>query len=195
MFQFLCGASHTARSLELGNIVSPTWSIPSSPSLTFTSGSIGSLTSWGVTETHRVKMANNTADHPPGNSVTEVDHDGDFGCTMMQLRELMELRSGEAVNKIAECYGDVQGICRRLKTSPIEGKKQWRSTSLHLHMQDHLTVVPYAESNSACCKLAQTNNQFFISTELHYKFYYLKTNFKTKLKYVAYFRFYFIPTF
>lgn len=70
---------------------------------------------------HRAEMANNTADHPPGNSVTEVDHDGDFGCTMMQLRELMELRSGDAVNKIAECYGDVQGICRRLKTSPIEG--------------------------------------------------------------------------
>lgn len=86
-------------------------------------------------------MANNTADHPPGNSVTEVDHDGDFGCTTMQLRELMELRSGEAVNKIAECYGDVQGICRRLKTSPIEGKKQWRSTPLHLHMQDHLTQL------------------------------------------------------
>lgn len=73
-------------------------------------------------------MANNSADHPPGNSVAEVDHEGDFGCTMMQLRELMELRSGEAVNKIAECYGDVQGICRRLKTSPIEGKKQWTST-------------------------------------------------------------------
>ncbi|XP_056323814.1 plasma membrane calcium-transporting ATPase 4 isoform X1 [Danio aesculapii] len=66
-------------------------------------------------------MANNSADHPPGNSVAEVDHEGDFGCTMMQLRELMELRSGEAVSKIAECYGDVQGICRRLKTSPIEG--------------------------------------------------------------------------
>ncbi|XP_059385427.1 plasma membrane calcium-transporting ATPase 3-like isoform X3 [Carassius carassius] len=66
-------------------------------------------------------MANNTADHPPGNSVAEVDHEGDFGCTTMQLRELMELRSGEAVSKIAECYGDVQGICRRLKTSPVEG--------------------------------------------------------------------------
>ncbi|XP_026077096.1 plasma membrane calcium-transporting ATPase 1-like isoform X5 [Carassius auratus] len=66
-------------------------------------------------------MANNTADHPPGNSVAEVDHEGDFGCTTMQLRELMELRSGEAVNKIVECYGDVQGICRRLKTSPVEG--------------------------------------------------------------------------
>ncbi|XP_072522241.1 plasma membrane calcium-transporting ATPase 4 isoform X3 [Salminus brasiliensis] len=66
-------------------------------------------------------MANNTADHPPGNSVAEGNHDGDFGCTVMELRELMELRSAEAVNKIRDSHGDVQGICRRLKTSPIEG--------------------------------------------------------------------------
>jgi len=67
-------------------------------------------------------MANNTADHPPGNSVAEGNHDGDFGVTVMDLRELMELRSGEAVSKIQEVHGDVQGICRRLKTSPIEGE-------------------------------------------------------------------------
>ncbi|XP_034724134.1 plasma membrane calcium-transporting ATPase 1-like isoform X2 [Etheostoma cragini] len=66
-------------------------------------------------------MANNTADHPPGNSVAEGNHDGDFGVTVMELRELMELRSAEAVNKIQDVHGDVQGICRRLKTSPIEG--------------------------------------------------------------------------
>ncbi|KAG7477737.1 hypothetical protein MATL_G00072800 [Megalops atlanticus] len=66
-------------------------------------------------------MANNTADHPPGNSVAEGNHEGDFGCTVMDLRQLMELRSGEAVAKIADSYGDVQGLCRRLKTSPIEG--------------------------------------------------------------------------
>uniref|UniRef100_A0AAQ4Q720 Calcium-transporting ATPase n=1 Tax=Gasterosteus aculeatus aculeatus TaxID=481459 RepID=A0AAQ4Q720_GASAC len=66
-------------------------------------------------------MANNTADHPAGNSVAEGNHDGDFGVTVMELRELMELRSAEAVSKIQEAHGDVQGICRRLKTSPIEG--------------------------------------------------------------------------
>ncbi|XP_071351412.1 plasma membrane calcium-transporting ATPase 2-like isoform X3 [Trachinotus anak] len=66
-------------------------------------------------------MANNTADHPPGNSVAEGNHDGDFGMAMTDLRSLMELRSAEAVNKIRDTYGDVQGICRRLKTSPIEG--------------------------------------------------------------------------
>lgn len=69
-------------------------------------------------------MANNTADHPPGNSVAEGNHDGDFGMTMEDLRDLMELRSAEAVNKIQDSFTDVQGICRRLKTSPIEGKRQ-----------------------------------------------------------------------
>lgn len=67
-------------------------------------------------------MANNTADHPPGNSVAEGNHDGDFGVTVTDLRDLMELRSAEAVGKISDSYGDVQGICRRLKTSPIEGE-------------------------------------------------------------------------
>ncbi|XP_048878434.1 plasma membrane calcium-transporting ATPase 4 isoform X1 [Brienomyrus brachyistius] len=64
-------------------------------------------------------MANNTADHLPGNSV--VEGNGEFGCTVKDLRELMELRSAEAVTKIQKNYGDVQGLCRRLKTSPIEG--------------------------------------------------------------------------
>uniref|UniRef100_A0AAQ4QWY0 Calcium-transporting ATPase n=1 Tax=Gasterosteus aculeatus aculeatus TaxID=481459 RepID=A0AAQ4QWY0_GASAC len=54
-------------------------------------------------------------------SFSEGNHDGDFGVTVMELRELMELRSAEAVSKIQEAHGDVQGICRRLKTSPIEG--------------------------------------------------------------------------
>uniref|UniRef100_A0A3P9QE58 Calcium-transporting ATPase n=1 Tax=Poecilia reticulata TaxID=8081 RepID=A0A3P9QE58_POERE len=70
-------------------------------------------------------MANNTADHPPGNSLAEGGHDGghdgDFGISMQELKGLMELRSAEAVGKIQEGHGDVQNICRKLKTSPIEG--------------------------------------------------------------------------
>nr|XP_023651548.1 plasma membrane calcium-transporting ATPase 1-like isoform X4 [Paramormyrops kingsleyae] len=66
-------------------------------------------------------MANNTADHLPGNSVVEGNHNGEFGCTVKELRELMELRSAEAVTKIQNNHGDVQGLCHRLKTSPIEG--------------------------------------------------------------------------
>lgn len=66
-------------------------------------------------------MAHTMGDHS-GNSVAEGNHDGEFGVTVLELRELMELRSSEAVNKIQDTYGDVQGICRRLKTSPIEGR-------------------------------------------------------------------------
>ena len=77
-------------------------------------------------------MANNTTDHPPGNSVAEGNHEGDFGCTVMDLRDLMELRSAEAVTKIGDSYGDVQGLCRRLKTSPIEGKIS-SETRTHTH--------------------------------------------------------------
>lgn len=55
------------------------------------------------------------------NSVTERSHDGEFGITVEDLRSLMELRSTDAVEKIQELYGDVQGICTRLKTSPVEG--------------------------------------------------------------------------
>lgn len=66
-------------------------------------------------------MANNTVDHPPGNSVAEGNHEGEFGCSVADLRGLMELRSGEAVANIRDRFDDVQGICRKLKTSPIEG--------------------------------------------------------------------------
>ncbi|XP_077190732.1 plasma membrane calcium-transporting ATPase 4 isoform X4 [Paroedura picta] len=66
-------------------------------------------------------MTNNSADHHPGNSVAEGNHEGDFGCSVMDLRNLMELRSSEAVNRINDTYGGVHNICKRLKTSPVEG--------------------------------------------------------------------------
>uniref|UniRef100_A0A452QUI9 Calcium-transporting ATPase n=1 Tax=Ursus americanus TaxID=9643 RepID=A0A452QUI9_URSAM len=55
------------------------------------------------------------------NSLKEANHDGDFGITLAELRALMELRSTDALRKIQESYGDVYGICSRLKTSPNEG--------------------------------------------------------------------------
>ena len=51
----------------------------------------------------------------------EANHDGQFGCTLKDLRSLMELRGAEALNKIGETYGDIQGLCNRLKTSAIDG--------------------------------------------------------------------------
>uniref|UniRef100_A0A8C7HDG1 Calcium-transporting ATPase n=1 Tax=Oncorhynchus kisutch TaxID=8019 RepID=A0A8C7HDG1_ONCKI len=51
----------------------------------------------------------------------EVNHAGDFGATLEDLRDLMELRGAEAIQKIQENYTDTEGLCQRLKTSPADG--------------------------------------------------------------------------
>lgn len=63
------------------------------------------------------------------NQRNEANHAGEFGCTLQELRSLMELRGTEAVVKIKETYGETEGLCRHLKTSPTEGKH----FSLHLN--------------------------------------------------------------
>ncbi|XP_075712928.1 plasma membrane calcium-transporting ATPase 1 isoform X1 [Rhinoderma darwinii] len=67
-------------------------------------------------------MANNSVAYSGvKNSTNEANHGGDFGITLDELRALMELRSTDALQKVQDCYGDVYGICSRLKTSPHEG--------------------------------------------------------------------------
>ncbi|XP_049608352.1 plasma membrane calcium-transporting ATPase 3b isoform X1 [Syngnathus scovelli] len=46
---------------------------------------------------------------------------GDFGVTLKELRELMELRGGEALQKIQDSYGDTDGLCQRLKSNTTDG--------------------------------------------------------------------------
>ncbi|XP_077195137.1 plasma membrane calcium-transporting ATPase 1 isoform X3 [Paroedura picta] len=66
-------------------------------------------------------MANNSVAYSGVKySMKDTNH-GDFGITLEELRNLMELRASDALHKIQECYGDVYGICARLKTSPNEG--------------------------------------------------------------------------
>uniref|UniRef100_A0A8B9JL22 Calcium-transporting ATPase n=1 Tax=Astyanax mexicanus TaxID=7994 RepID=A0A8B9JL22_ASTMX len=55
------------------------------------------------------------------NSVAEPNHEGEFGCSLKELRGLMELRGTEGIRKIQETYADVNGLCSRLKTSPVDG--------------------------------------------------------------------------
>lgn len=45
-----------------------------------------------------------------------------FGCTVKELRELMELRGSEACQRIQSQYGGVLEFCKRLYTSPTEGQ-------------------------------------------------------------------------
>lgn len=63
-------------------------------------------------------MANNSYS---GVKNSEPNHDGEFGCSLKELRGLMELRGTEGIHKIQETYRDVNGLCSRLKTSPIDG--------------------------------------------------------------------------
>uniref|UniRef100_A0A8C5R7L7 Calcium-transporting ATPase n=1 Tax=Leptobrachium leishanense TaxID=445787 RepID=A0A8C5R7L7_9ANUR len=64
---------------------------------------------------------NSAVDFYPKNQQREQNHAGGFGCTLQELRSLMELRGAESIQKIQDSYGDVNGLCRRLKTSPTEG--------------------------------------------------------------------------
>ncbi|XP_074644594.1 plasma membrane calcium-transporting ATPase 2-like isoform X2 [Tubulanus polymorphus] len=45
----------------------------------------------------------------------------EFGLTVKELRELMEIRGAEALRKINSTYGGIFEICKKLKTSPTDG--------------------------------------------------------------------------
>ncbi|XP_017915488.1 PREDICTED: plasma membrane calcium-transporting ATPase 4-like [Capra hircus] len=65
-------------------------------------------------------MTNPTEHTLPANSILE-SREGEFGCTVMDLRKLMELRSSDAIDHINIHYGGVTSLCSRLKTNPVEG--------------------------------------------------------------------------
>ncbi|XP_077539113.1 plasma membrane calcium-transporting ATPase 3 isoform X2 [Haemaphysalis longicornis] len=44
-----------------------------------------------------------------------------YGVTVQQLRELMETRGHEAIQRIQEEFGGIQELCRKLYTSPTDG--------------------------------------------------------------------------
>ncbi|KAM9856168.1 plasma membrane calcium-transporting ATPase 3b isoform 1-T1 [Aulostomus maculatus] len=46
---------------------------------------------------------------------------GEFGVTVKELRELMELRGADALQKIQDSYGDTEGLCQRLQSSTTDG--------------------------------------------------------------------------
>ncbi|XP_056138692.1 plasma membrane calcium-transporting ATPase 1b isoform X11 [Lampris incognitus] len=66
-------------------------------------------------------MANNSFRGSKHGRRAEANHDAAFSCTLKELRSLMELRGLEGLTRIQECYGDVNGLCARLRTSPVEG--------------------------------------------------------------------------
>ncbi|XP_055079211.1 plasma membrane calcium-transporting ATPase 3b isoform X2 [Periophthalmus magnuspinnatus] len=75
------------------------------------------------------EMANSAVEFYPkgrGGSVRGGGADGghagaDFGVTVKELRELMELRGADALQKIQDSYGDTEGLCHRLNSSTTDG--------------------------------------------------------------------------
>lgn len=45
----------------------------------------------------------------------------DYGCTVEELRQLMEFRGAEAREKIDQDYGGIEGLCERLRTDSARG--------------------------------------------------------------------------
>ncbi|XP_068168913.1 plasma membrane calcium-transporting ATPase 1-like [Antennarius striatus] len=66
-------------------------------------------------------MANNSLRGSKHGRRGEANHEAAFSCSLQELRSLMELRGAEARNRIHDSYGDVSGLCGRLRTSPVDG--------------------------------------------------------------------------
>lgn len=69
-----------------------------------------------------------------------------YGITLKQLRELMEHRGREGVQKVNE-YGGVQEICKKLYTHPNEGKLMLLLLVYDLLIHE---VLPFLELKSIC---------------------------------------------
>jgi len=57
-----------------------------------------------------------------GTDATADGAGGKFACTIPELQELMRHRGPDGCQKINSEYGSVLELCRRLRTSPVEGK-------------------------------------------------------------------------
>ncbi|XP_070256895.1 plasma membrane calcium-transporting ATPase 4-like [Myotis yumanensis] len=65
-------------------------------------------------------MTNTTEHALPANSTAE-SREKEFGCTVMELRKLMELRSMDGLIQINDHHGGVMNLCSKLRTDPVEG--------------------------------------------------------------------------
>lgn len=77
------------------------------------------------------EMANSAVEFYPkgtrgggrGGGRAEGNHTGgDFGVTVEELRDLMELRGPEGIQKIQESYGDTEGLCQRMLSNTSDGE-------------------------------------------------------------------------
>ncbi|XP_034391998.1 plasma membrane calcium-transporting ATPase 1-like isoform X2 [Cyclopterus lumpus] len=66
-------------------------------------------------------MANNSFRGSKHGRHGEAKHEAEFSCSLKELSTLMDLKGEDSVKKIKKKYGDVNGLCVRLRTSPVEG--------------------------------------------------------------------------
>lgn len=89
--------------------------------------------------------------------------DEDYACTLEELRALMELRGAEALEKVARklkynllikglqvetTYDGVEGLCRRLKTDPVNGLPNTSKELEHRRKNFGKNEIPPAPSKS-----------------------------------------------
>lgn len=96
------------------------------------------------------------------NQSNDSNHAGGFGCGLMELRSVMEVRGTEAVVKIQEDYGGIEGLCQRLKTSTTDGECRLSLLLQKLHLHEHvkhcdtLSVDKHAIPSAVDLKIPQT---------------------------------------
>lgn len=95
-----------------------------------------SLSFWGglCQVQEKGDMANNSFRGSRNGPCGESNHEAEFGCTLQDLCSLMNLRGEHCLNKIRSSYGDVNGLCSRLRTLPIEGKYVEKPFGLSLYV-------------------------------------------------------------
>ncbi|KAK5986591.1 hypothetical protein GCK32_018217, partial [Trichostrongylus colubriformis] len=50
-----------------------------------------------------------------------VDHAKEYGCTLTEMRSLMEARGAEAIVRLSTEHDGVEGLCQKLKVDPVRG--------------------------------------------------------------------------
>ena len=100
-------------------------------------------------------MANSTVEFYPkrAGGAEANNHTGDFGVTLTELRDLMEMRGPEALQKIQESYDDTEGLCQRLKSSCNEGTTPPALTHSPFCLLDSLTHTHTHTPKSHSCVL------------------------------------------
>ncbi len=83
--------------------------------------------SYALLSQEKRPMTSPSKPQAPADSSADGTHAGvsaSYGCSVKELKELMTLRGHEGYQKLQDDYrpGGVLEICRRLRTSPVNGK-------------------------------------------------------------------------